>query len=170
MIKKIKNLLIFNTISLFFLVLPTNADNHNNPFATLEILISSKSISRMFNEAGEYINVLNTFRIEDILKNKQNFLEFLKTTINFDEKLNDIPREFIKKVNSHRKENKDNKNVISKQELVLIDYFLTNSGKEVIDKLYPDNQFLKTTRTSLLQFPQQYHNHWFYRMSLPYLH
>ena len=29
MIKKIKNLLIFNTISLFFLVLPTNADNHN---------------------------------------------------------------------------------------------------------------------------------------------
>ena len=37
---------------------------------------------------------------------------------------------------------KDNKNVISKQELVLIDYFLTNSGKEVIDKLYPDNQFL----------------------------
>ena len=29
MIKKIKNLLIFNTISLFFLVLPSNADNHN---------------------------------------------------------------------------------------------------------------------------------------------
>ena len=117
-------------------------DNHNNPFATLEILISSKSISRMFNEAGEYINDLNTFRIEDILKNKQNFLEFLKTTINFDEKSNDIPGEILKKVNSHRKENKYIKNVISKQELVLIDYFLTNSGKEVIEKLYPDNQFL----------------------------
>ena len=29
MIKKIKNLLIFNTISLFFFVLPINADNHN---------------------------------------------------------------------------------------------------------------------------------------------
>ena len=29
MIKKIKKILIFNTISLFFLVLPSNADNHN---------------------------------------------------------------------------------------------------------------------------------------------
>ena len=29
MIKKIKNLLIFSTISLFFLILPSNADNHN---------------------------------------------------------------------------------------------------------------------------------------------
>ena len=117
-------------------------DNFNNPFATLEILISSKSISRMFNEAAEYINDVNTFRIEDILKNKQNFLEFLKTTINFDGILNDIPKEVIKKVNSHRNKFKDNNNLISKKELVLIDYFLTNSGKEVIEKLYPDNKFL----------------------------
>ena len=29
MIKKIKNLLFFNTISLFLLVLPSSADNHN---------------------------------------------------------------------------------------------------------------------------------------------
>jgi len=54
MIKKIKNLLIFNTISLFFLVLPINADNHN----ILELLeIIQKDIKTL--EKAVYSNSSN---------------------------------------------------------------------------------------------------------------
>ena len=123
------------------LILPTlnkiELRDYNNPLSTIEIVNSAKTVALMFNEASEFENIIKTYKIEQILLNQENFHTFLRETINFNGLISEIPVEIDCKTNSHRGHNRVE--ILSDEELFLIDYFLNDNAKVFINNHYPDN-------------------------------
>ena len=108
-----------------------------NPYSSIEILIAANTVALMFNEAGNTNNLIKSYKIEEILENKEAFHQFLSQTINYKEPVDKIPEEITKKVNLHRKSKSVYK--LTEIEKVLIDYFLNENGVKIMNTLYPEN-------------------------------
>ena len=123
------------------LILPTlnkiELKDNVDPFSTIEIVNSAKTVALMFNEASEFENIIKSYKIEQILLNQENFHTFLRETINFNGLISEIPVEIDRKTNSHRGHNRVE--ILSDEELFLIDYFLNDNAKVFINNHYPEN-------------------------------
>ncbi len=131
-----QNLLSLNPL-LFSIINKIEVLEFKNPLAAVEIIVSANALASMFNEAGNMKNSIKSFKIEDILNSEENFFNFLSKTINFTGSINNIPEEITRKVNSHRNQKSDY--TITSIEKVLIDYFLNNNGRDLMNHFYPNN-------------------------------